>query len=151
VTASTLGAEVGRATHHRPDAQGIYFVFTSNMPSGVTFCGWHAGATVDSTRVAVVYVPNAGQRSMCDAGDRVRANSVSPASRTLANVAAHELFEAMTDADPGPTTSAWIDDAGAEIGDKCAWQFDAPVILTNGTRWQLQKEWSNATRRCEQA
>ena len=56
----------------------------------------------------------------------------------------------MTDTDPGPATGASTDAVGAEIGDKCAWQFVAPVKLANGTRWQLQDEWSNSTGRCEQ-
>jgi hypothetical protein len=48
------------------------------------------------------------------------------------------------------TTAAWIDDLGAEIGDKCAWQFAAPVQLADDSRWQIQEEWSNQTGGCVQ-
>ena len=54
--------------------------------------------------------------------------------------------------------AAWIDAAGAEIGDKCAWSY-----ATTGTKktlqyvkqsiggynWVLQQEWSNATSSCQ--
>ena len=59
----------------------------------------------------------------------------------LANVSGHELSEARTD----PRNGGWYDRQGAENGDKCAWTFGAPsVLFTNGTKWKVQGEWSNA-------
>ena len=150
VTAATLGAEVAKVTHQVPDPLGMYFIFTANFPSSASFCAWHAAATISSERIAVAYMPNVAAATGCDPGDVVHANAQSAGTRSLVNVTAHELMEAITDADPGTRTTAWIDAAGAEIGDKCAWQFSAAVTLSNGTRWQLQKEWSNASGRCEQ-
>ena len=40
---------------------------------------------------------------------------------------------------------AWYDASGQENGDKCAWTFNVPLItFSNGTRWSIQGEWSNA-------
>ena len=60
----------------------------------------------------------------------------------LANVAAHELSEAVTD----PYASgAWYDATGNENADKCAWVFNQTRnALSNGTTWKLQGNWSNA-------
>lgn len=149
-TAVSIGAEVAKVTNGTVDPAGVYLVFTSNAPSGATYCGWHNSVVIAGVRTPVVYLPLFGNGSPCDAGDRVGANNLSERTRALVNVAAHELFEVMTDAEPGPGTAAWVDSSGAEIGDKCAWQFVAPVRLRNGTRWQVQTEWANASRRCEQ-
>jgi hypothetical protein len=68
------------------------------------------------------------------------------------------LFSGRSYADAGPPGGifegvsrayAWIDSSKAEIGDKCAWQFGAPVTLGH-TQWQLQEEWSNAISGCAQ-
>ena len=150
VSAATLGAEVAKITHQTPDPLGIYFVFTTNFPTGAAFCAWHAATSIGVQRIAVAYMPNVAAATGCDPGDVVHANSRSAGTRSLVNVTAHELLEAITDTDPSTRTIAWIDAAGEEIADKCAWQFSAPVSLANGTRWQLQKEWSNASGRCEQ-
>ena len=147
-TPVSIGAEVAKVTHGTVDRAGVYLVFTSNAPSGATYCGWHNSVVIAGVRT--MYLPLFGNGSPCDAGDRVGANDLSERTRALVNVAAHELFEVMTDAEPGPGTAAWVDSSGAEIGDKCAWQFVAPVRLRNGTRWQVQTEWANASRRCEQ-
>ncbi len=38
----------------------------------------------------------------------------------------------------------------SESGDKFAWLFSGPVILSNGSVCQLQKEWPNALTGCVQ-
>ena len=149
VTAATLGAEVGRLTRQKPDPLGIYFVFTSNFPTGANFCAWHDAATVGGRRIAVAYMPNTSSAPGCDAGNQFGL-PWSAGTRSLANVTAHELLETITDADPN-TRPAWLDAAGQEIGDKCAWMFSAPVTLSNGSVWQLQQEWSNAKGACVQS
>lgn len=150
VTPTVLGTEIARRTAGRVDPHDVFLVLTADPPSGAGFCGWHDAVAIDGTVIAVVYLPGYGEGSPCDAGDRVGANGLTPRSRLVVNVAAHELFETMTDAVPGLRTGAWTDRAGLEIGDKCAWQFVAPVRLRDATRWQLQTEWSNTTARCEQ-
>jgi hypothetical protein len=90
-------------------------------------------------------MPNTTGIAGCDPGDLFRCNSFSQGTRSLANVTSHEYMEAITD----PDANAWFDRSGAELGDKCAWQFQRCVQLTNGS-WQLQEEWSNAARGCVQ-
>src|SRR5207237_1784617 len=59
----------------------------------------------------------------------------------LGNVSGHELSEALTD----PHIDAWYDNSGNENADKCAWNFgSSPVTFSDGTRWKIQGNWSNA-------
>jgi hypothetical protein len=69
------------------------------------------------------------------------------------NVVSHEQNETMTD----PNGNAWFDAAGYENGDKCAWYFGTAIgstaygaynQLINGHPYELQQEYSNATRKC---
>ena len=77
----------------------------------------------------------------CDPQDSLTGNSQGLAA--VANVTAHELLEAITD----PRGTGWLDSAGEENGDKCAWSFPASDGLStffDGSKWKLQMEWSNA-------
>jgi hypothetical protein len=149
VQPSTLGTEIQKIYGSNLDPNGIYFVFTSNFPSGTNFCAWHSYATIGTQRIAVAYMPNTSGVSGCDPGN-LYGVSGSEGLRSLANVTSHEYMEAITDANPGSGTYGWIDSAGSEIGDKCAWIFGSAVTLNNGSTWQLQKEWSNAVTGCVQ-
>lgn len=69
------------------------------------------------------------------------------------NVVSHENNETITD----PNGNAWYDSAGYENGDKCAWYFGTSIgstaygaynQLINGHPYELQEEYSNATRSC---
>ena len=142
VTAGTLGAEVQKLYGSNIDSSGIYFVYTSNFPSGGGFCAWHSAATASGRTIAVAYMPNTTGVAGCDPGNPYGVTG-SEGLRSLANVTAHEFMESATDPLPGGATYAWIDKSGSEIGDKCAWQFSGPVTLSNGSEWQLQQEWSN--------
>lgn len=149
VNQTTLGNEVVRE-FGKPDPAGIYFVYTSNFPRGGNFCAWHSYTSVGSSApYAVAYMPNTTGVAGCDPGNLYKVSGTE-GLRSLANVTAHEFMEAVTDDLPGSGTYAWIDSSGSEIGDKCAWQFSAPVNLPNGTTWQLQEEWSNAISGCAQ-
>jgi len=144
-----LVTEIAKLTRRTVDPNGIYFVFTSNTPTGVPYCGLHSSARVGRAEIAYAYLPNPTGRPGCMPRVQLGANTLSESTQAWVNVTAHELLEAMTD--PRPlTTAAWIDDLGAEIGDKCAWQFAAPVQLADDSRWQLQEEWSNQTGGCVQ-
>jgi hypothetical protein len=149
VSPSTLGQEVAKIYGTNVDPSGVYFVYTSNSPNGGGFCAWHSLTTVNGVDIAVAYMPNTTGSAGCDPGN-VYNLSGSEGLRSLANVTSHEFMEAVTDALPGSGTYAWIDSSGAEIGDKCAWQFNSPVTLSNGSTWQLQMEWSNAAGGCVQ-
>ena len=137
------------ANHLTADPAAVYFVFTSNFPSGhVSYCAWHSSGTCNGQTIQVAYMPNTTGMAGCDPGDLYACNSYSQGTRSVANVTSHEFMEAITDADPG-ATGAWTDSSGSEIGDKCAWQFASCVGLSTGN-WQLQKEWSNAITGCQQ-
>jgi hypothetical protein len=127
-----------------PDPYAIYFVYTTNFPGGVDFCAWHSYGTCQGYTIQVAYMPNTSGVGGCDGGDLYGCNGYSQGTRSLANVTSHEAMEAITDA----TLSAWQDSDGSEIGDKCAWQFQGCIALNNGTQWQLQTEWSNASGGC---
>lgn len=128
------------------DPNAIYVVFTSNFPNGGNFCAWHSYGTVNGDLDSVAYMPNTTNVSGCNPGN-LYGVSGSEGLRSLANVTAHEFMESVTD----PLLSAWYDNSGSEIGDKCAWQFGGKVTLHNGTSWQLQEEWSNAVTGCVQS
>jgi hypothetical protein len=149
VSASTLGNEVAKMFPSPLDSSAIYFVFTSNMPSGGNYCAWHSYATVSGQNIAVAYMPNISGMAGCDPSNPNNLTG-SEGLRAIANVTSHEFFEAITDTLPGSSTYGWVDSSGSEIGDKCAWQFGPSVTLSNSTVWRLQEEWSNATSGCVQ-
>jgi hypothetical protein len=119
---------------------GYYAVYSDVKRGGAQYCAYHSAGTCNGVQVQFAFFFNLDGDPGCDPQDHVTGHSQGLAA--LANVSAHELAEARTDpASPG----AWYDSQGAENGDKCAWTFGAPyVTFTNGTRWKLQGEWSNA-------
>jgi hypothetical protein len=141
---SQLAAEASKE-FPAADPLGVYFVFTSNFPSGGNFCAWHSYGSVDGVTDGVAYMPNTTNVTGCDPGNAYGLTG-SEGLRSLANVTAHEFMESITDT----VLSAWYDSSGSEIGDKCAWQFKSAVTLSNGSKWQLQEEWSNAASGCVQ-
>lgn len=65
------------------------------------------------------------------------------------NVTSHEQIEAAT----VPLLNAWTDSSGAEIGDKCAWNFGSldgsgADVNLNGNPYIVQKEWDNSVSGC---
>ena len=146
---SVIVNEVGKVLDSNkiaPDPNTVYFVYTSNNPKS-SYCAWHSSGSVHGVTVQVAYMPNTSGVAGCDPGDLYGANSYSEGTRSLADSTAHEFMESVTDAVP---TSAWADRNGAEIGDKCNFQYSGVVTLGNGSSWQLQQEWSNADNGCTQ-
>jgi hypothetical protein len=119
---------------------GYYPVYTDVPRGAAGFCAWHSSGSCSGQRVQFAFFFKLDGDAGCDPQDGTTGHSQGLAA--LANVSAHELAEAMTDpASPG----AWYDPSGAENGDKCAWTFNvASVAFSNGTRWKVQGEWSNA-------
>jgi hypothetical protein len=128
-----------------PSSNAIYFIYTSNFPSRANFCAFHTSGTCNGVTIQFAYMPNTTGVTGCDPGNLLGCNTFSQGTRSLANVTSHEYMETITD----PVLNAWFDSSGQEIGDKCAWQFQSCVTLTNGS-WQLQEEWSNAASSCVQ-
>ncbi|HYL98461.1 MAG TPA: hypothetical protein VEZ90_05855 [Blastocatellia bacterium] len=129
-----------------PDPEGIYFVVTANFPKGGGFCAWHSYGTCNATSIPVVYLPNVTGVAPCDIPSDPT-NPYGNGGQSVANIAAHELSESITD----PFINAWFEQTGAEVGDKCETQFGGPVTLTDGTEWVLQEEWSNQNGGCIQS
>ena len=129
-----------------PNPNTLYLVFTDGFPEQSNFCAWHDGGKCPGgQRIHVAYLPSMANAPQCDPGDLFACNQYSEPTRALANVTAHEVLEMVTD----PDGNAWVDRAGEEIADKCVWRFGSCTTL-GSTRWQLQKEWSNADHGCVQ-
>jgi hypothetical protein len=138
LSTSSAVAEACKVTNNAPDANGVYFIFTSTGAGHVSYCAWHSwGTCSNGAPVQVAYMPNIGGQAGCDPGSDV--TSESQALAALANVTSHEFSEAITD----PRGTGWTDSSGSENGDKCAWSFHNDVNFSNGSVWKLQMEWSN--------
>lgn len=121
-------------------------VYTDLPRGGAQYCAWHSSGTFTRTatnttvRVQFAFFWSLDGDPGCDPGDTTTGHSQGLAA--LANVSAHELAEAVTD----PRLNAWYDSSGAENADKCGWTFNGldSVQFSNGSRWKVQGEWSNA-------
>jgi hypothetical protein len=124
----------------RTDGTQLVIVYSDmGRPAASNFCGYHTAASCLNQPVEIAFLWNLDGDGGCSPQDSSTGHSSGLAA--LTNVTAHELAETRTD----PDISAWIDSAGYEIGDKCAWTFaHGSVPFTNGTKWKLQTEWSNA-------
>ncbi|HEY3625070.1 MAG TPA: hypothetical protein VGL00_02265 [Terracidiphilus sp.] len=123
-----------------PSGNGYYAVYADTPRGNAGYCAWHSVGTCHGVRVEFAYFFKLDGDAGCDPGDTSGLHSQGLAA--LANVSGHELSEARSDpASPG----AWYDSQGQENGDKCAWTFGVPLVtFSNGSRWKIQGEWSNA-------
>jgi hypothetical protein len=137
------------ASNATADPNGVYFVFTSNLPKGASFCAWHTGATVNNVAIAEAYIPNVAGIAGCATGTIPSTNPYSAATQAVGDSTAHELMEAISDKAPGGSTTAWTDNGGEEMADKCEFKYSSPVSLGT-TQWVIQEEWSNAVSGCVQ-
>lgn len=120
------------------DAGGSYCAYSY-------YCAYHGSFTSSLGNGTVVYAnqPYGAQPAApgaCDTGARPNGDD---ADATI-NLISHEEIESITD----PLLNAWFDAGGAEIGDKCVWNFgpnagDNEQIGTG--HYNLQQEWSNQT------
>jgi len=145
---SSIAAEALTAVAHfgyNPNAD--YMVFTPSGHStsgfGTQFCAWHSSTNSSSGPVSfsnMPYQPDAG--AACGM-NFVNGNGYFDG---FSIVGGHEYAETITD--PFPSTG-WIDGAGAENGDKCAWISSGQgaaqnVTLSGGASYPVQSLWSNA-------
>ncbi len=165
ITDAQLQTEVKRvvAAQNLPTGMSrIYFVY---FPSGVNTCFDSSGSQC-STNVYCAYHSNIGSGSTgilyanmsyggtsgCESGEYPNSDA---AADSVINISSHENIESITD----PLGNAWYDSSGNEIGDKCAWNFGAPLggaggaeynqSIASGKYW-LQQEWSNSSSGCVQ-
>jgi hypothetical protein len=143
LSTSSAVAEGCKVTGNNPDPSALYLIYTATGAGHVSYCAWHSyGTCSNGAPIQVAYMPNLDGIAGCDPGDASGLHSQGLAA--VVNVTAHELSETITD----PRNGGWFDSGGAENGDKCAWSFSPNnsglVTLSNGSRWKLQGEWSNA-------
>jgi len=138
---SAILAEVCKMiTNPDPSGNGYYPVYVDVPRGSAGYYAWHSVGTCGGKRVEFAFSFKLDGDAGCDPGDTSGLHSQGLAA--IANVSGHELSEARTDpSNPG----AWYDSSGQENGDKCAWTFNVPLVsFSNGTRWKIQGEWSNA-------
>jgi hypothetical protein len=138
---STSGAvsEGCKITNNSPDPNALYLIYTSTGAGHASYCAWHSwGTCSNGAPIQIAYMPNITGVSGCDPGSDVTSESEGLAA--VVNVTSHELSETITD----PRGTGWFDSGNGENGDKCAWSFHNDVTLSNGSKWKLQMEWSNA-------
>jgi hypothetical protein len=150
-TQSQLAAEAVKAAAHfgntaaGSNASVQYVIATSHGNSssgfGSQYCAWHSSTTSSYGNIAYSNMPY-----ITDAGASCGANfnGLGPTAG-ITIVGGHEMAE--TESDQFPSTG-WIDSAGAENGDKCAWLSSgqgasANITLSTGT-FPVQSTWSNA-------
>ncbi len=150
---STIVGEVCKvltAAGTPPSSFDMYAVLTSNFPKGANYCAWHSSGSCNGVPIQVIYHPNPAGVSGCSTG--VYPNG-SPQADSTANTLSHEIFETVSD----PRGTAWYDQNGQEIADKCEWTF-IPTTLNNITYtnqvgqsyYYIQQEWSNKVSGCVQ-
>jgi hypothetical protein len=105
-----------------------------NQP-GAGFCAWH-----DATGG----LPFTNMPYVLDAGTGCGQNSVGGKLDGFSIVAGHEYLEAVSDPIP---PSGWVDNAGEENADKCAWMNLHKISLTTGS-FAVQPTWSNKVHGC---
>ncbi|HEY6962135.1 MAG TPA: hypothetical protein VI408_09635 [Gaiellaceae bacterium] len=162
LTDAQIQAEVQRVASAQGWGSGLgkeFFMFTAKNvgscldPSHCSFsyyCAYHSNFGNSSSPYLYANMPYADTvPADCDAQPHPNG---SDADATL-NVTSHEHNETITD----PLGNAWYDRAGYENGDKCAWYFGTSIgstssgaynQLINGHPYELQQEYSNATRKC---
>lgn len=114
------------------------------------WCAYHwavpNGAPLPAAGTAFAYLP-----FQPDAGGSCGANSVNGGSRGVFDgfsiIGGHEYAEAITDPYP---TSGWLDAAGSENADKCAW-INIGDATMGGQTFAVQPLWSNAAGGCVSA
>jgi hypothetical protein len=118
------------------------------------YCAYHSSFTSGTQTVVYGNEPYADPNFCSASGKGQGFPTGDPPADSAANVASHEVSEAITD----PELNAWWDSAnGEEIGDLCAWTFrpngyDAGKANQdwNGRFYDLQLEYDNFKAACVQ-
>jgi hypothetical protein len=170
-TGHQLGVEAVSAAAHfgnstaaaNRDAQYVILSPTGTNPDGFNtpsgqFCAWHdynGDSTLTGGGVSSPYgdVAFTNMPYVTDAGASCGQDFVN-ATGTLDGVSiveGHEYAETITDQNPA---GGWLDNTGAETGDKCAWITPgraggaADLALATGT-FAMQSTWANDAAGCE--
>lgn len=151
---SELNKQITSGALPAPDANTLFMV---HFPKGVTidqggskscqgggFCAYHGTMKVGANNRYYAVMPDFSAGSGCDTGC-----GTGTMFNNVTTTAAHELIEAITDAEVGMASTygpplAWYDQAGGEIGDICNGESKA----LPGTSYFVQTEWSNKANAC---
>jgi len=118
------------------------------------YCAYHSHFGSGARAILYANMPynyNGAKQNLCASGQSPNGTA---ADAVLNNVA-HEHNETITD----PLGTAWYDNRGNEIADKCHLKFGKPLGSTangwynqviNGDRYWLQMLWSNRAKACVQ-
>lgn len=138
ISTDMVGSEACKIARNLPDPNALYLVYTSSGAGNVRFCAYHTwGQCGSGEPIQIAFMPNLAGVAGCSINDVWTKHS--PGLAAVANGTAHELSEVITD----PRGGGWYDQAGGENGDKCAYSFQGPVRLSDGSLWKLQMLWSN--------
>ncbi len=130
-------------------ANAVYYVYTptgtlvndgTGACSESTFCAYHNFSATTGVAYGAMAYPD--QLNGCGVPSYPNGNAYGD---SLVSLTSHEQFEAVTDPSPG---SGWVDAAGYEIGDKCAWNFPPSYTVLGASSFEVQYEYSNATSSC---
>lgn len=130
--------------------EGSCFDASSTSCAYLQYCAYHSSFMSGSTPIVYTNQPYADPTYCQSTGQTLPNGDVGDLA---ANVASHEIIEAVTD----PLLNAWYDSAGNEIGDLCAWTFgtnawSGPKALGNqmwnGSIFELQQEYDNNAGAC---
>jgi hypothetical protein len=137
---STILAEVCKMVGSvKPPDNNYYPVHTDLKRGSAGYCAWHSWGTCNGYNVQFAFFFDLDGDPGCDPQDKWTGRAQGLAAE--ANVAGHELSEALTD----PRGTGWYDVQGYENSDKCAWDFGSNyVTFVNGDNWRIQGNWSNA-------
>lgn len=165
---SDIQAEVSRVIASQGWTGGLtklFLVYTgyniqscNDAPGGQcstdAYCGYHSWFVPSGGAQPVLYavLPDAGGNGgTCLAqgatnGSYPNADAVADSEVSLTS---KELFAAVSD----PQGDGWSDSTGAEIGDKCDWDFgtiqsNGGNVTLNSHTYLVQREWSNADSGC---
>ncbi len=146
-TSSIAGEALNGVTHFGYHANADYMVFTPSGHStsgfGTQFFAWHSSTSSSSGPVSFANMPYQPDAGAACGQNFVNGNGFFDG---FSIVGGHEYAETITD--PFPSTG-WVDGAGAENGDKCAWISSGQgaaqnVTLSGGVSYPVQSLWSNA-------
>jgi hypothetical protein len=150
-TQSQLAAEAARAAAHFGNTAAAvnktvqYDILTAHgnnaSGAGTQYCAWHSSTSSAYGTLAYTNMPY-----VTDYGASCGANfNGLGANAGITMVNGHEFAETETDIYPN---GGWLDSAGAENADKCAWissgQGASSSESLNGKSFPVQSLWSNA-------
>lgn len=117
--------------------------YSPDSSASFVFCGYHSSVLVGGQRMIYTVEPYQDVRGCGFTGGVNTDGGGDDLVDSTANTLTHELFETITDPDPG---NGWLSPAGNEIGDACVGYFT--TVNLNGTPYTVQSMWSDGSHLC---